>query len=120
MKKSYRIKKNEEFQLVFQKGSSFANRQFVLYYMEKAGQAHFRIGLSVGKRIGNAVVRNRVKRLLRQAFLELHEEIKHEYDLVVIARVPAKDLDFPDVKKSLNHLLRKTKLIKPIKKDTKS
>lgn len=49
MRKAYRIKKNEEFQEVFQKGKSFANRQLVLFYLPKHDQVHFRVGLSVGK-----------------------------------------------------------------------
>jgi ribonuclease P protein component len=112
MKKAYRIKKNEEFQTVFKKGRSFANRQFVLYYMERKDLTHFRIGLSVGKRVGNAVVRNQVKRYLRQAFLELEQDIRNQYDFVIIARIPAKDLDFHQVKKSVIHLLKKNKLFK--------
>ena len=68
MEKKLRIKKNDEFQLVFQKGESFANRQFVVYVLDKPGQDYFRIGLSVSKKIGNAVVRNQVKRYIRQAF----------------------------------------------------
>jgi ribonuclease P protein component len=112
MKKAYRIKKNEEFQAVFKKGKSFANRQFVLYFMERKDLAHFRIGLSVGKRLGNAVLRNQVKRYLRQAFLELEQDIRNQYDIVIIARIPAKDLDFQQVKKSITHLLKKNHLFK--------
>ncbi|MCP8617205.1 ribonuclease P protein component [Salirhabdus salicampi] len=111
MRKKYRIKKNEEFQKILNKGRSFANRQFVLYYLEKKGQSHFRIGLSVGKRIGNAVKRNEIKRYIRQAFQELEQEIKHEYDFIVIARQPAKDLNFFEVKKSVSHVLYKSNLL---------
>src|SRR5690625_6011044 len=75
MKKAFRIKDNKEFQEVFQKGKSFANRQLVVYYKKKPMQSHFRIGLSVGKKIGNAVTRNRIKRYLRQAFHELEEQV---------------------------------------------
>ncbi len=111
MKKAYRIKSNKDFQTVFKSGKSFANKQFVLYYLKKEDQAHFRIGLSVGKKLGNAVLRNKVKRLLRQAFLELEKDIKQDYDYVIIARIPARDLDFFQVKKSLLHLLKKRNLI---------
>lgn len=112
MRKALRIKKNQEFQHVFQKGTSFANRQLVIYHVNKAGQAHFRIGLSVGKRIGNAVTRNRIKRYLRQAFHELEDEIKPGIDIVIIARKPTKDLDFHTIKKSVIHLLRRERLFK--------
>lgn len=112
MKKEYRVKDNKEFQVIFKKGKSFANRQLVIYYMEKENQEHFRIGLSVGKKIGNAVVRNRIKRYLRQAFHELEKDILPTYDMIIIARQPTKDLSFYEMKKSLTHLLSKEKLFK--------
>lgn len=112
MKKEYRVKDNKEFQIIFKKGKSFANRQLVIYYMEKENQSHFRIGLSVGKKIGNAVVRNRIKRYLRQAFHELEKDILPTYDMIIIARQPTKDMSFFEMKKSLTHLLSKEKLLK--------
>jgi ribonuclease P protein component len=112
LKKEFRVKDNKEFQAIFKKGKSFANRQLVIYYMKKEEQAHFRIGLSVGKKIGNAVVRNRIKRYLRQAFHEMENEIKSTYDFIVIARQPTKDMNFFEVKKSLTHLLSKERLLK--------
>lgn len=112
MKKSFRIKKNEEFQKVFKNGKSVANRQFVVYSLEKKDQQHFRIGLSIGKKIGNAVMRNQVKRYVRQSFLELKDEVKSEYDYVIIARVPAAKLDFHETKKSLEHVLKVGKVLK--------
>ncbi len=111
MKKSYRIKKNKDFQIVFKEGKSFANRQFVLYYLKKQDQAHFRVGLSVGKKIGNAVERNKIKRFIRQAFLELKGDLEPHYDYVIIARMPSKDLDYFQVKKSLMHLFKKRELL---------
>ncbi|SDJ55849.1 ribonuclease P protein component [Salimicrobium halophilum] len=111
MKKAYRIKKNKEFQNVFKNGKSFANRQLVLYYLQK-DQPHFRIGLSVSKRIGNAVMRNQVKRYLRQAFHELEEDVKADYDLVVIARKPVNTMDYHEIKKSLQHVLKRSGVMK--------
>ncbi|MDL4840928.1 ribonuclease P protein component [Aquibacillus rhizosphaerae] len=111
MKKAYRLKKNEEFQLVFKKGKSFANRQLVLYFINKEDQQHFRIGLSVSKKIGNAVVRNQIKRYIRQAFLELDGQVSNPYDFIIIARKPTKDMDFHQIKKSLIHVLSKSSLL---------
>ena len=53
MRKSYRVKKESEFQRVFETHNSVANHKFVVYQMEKPGQKHFRVGISVGKKIGN-------------------------------------------------------------------
>jgi ribonuclease P protein component len=112
MKKKLRIKKNKEFQEVFQKGKSFANRQFIVYVLKKTDQPYFRIGLSVSKKIGNAVTRNRIKRYIRQTFFELKEQIHSGNDYVIIARKPTADMDFHEVKKSLTHVLKVARVFK--------
>ncbi len=112
MKKELRIKKNKEFQTAFQKGQSFANRQFVVYSLPKEGQDYFRIGLSVSKKIGNAVTRNRIKRYVRQSIFELNEQLASGNDYVIIARKPAAEMDFFEVKKSLTHVLKVGKVLK--------
>lgn len=112
MKKEFRIKDNEEFQLVFKKGKSFANRQLVVYYLEKEGQTHFRVGISVGTKIGNAVTRNRIKRHLRHAFQDLDEQISKTSDIIIIARKPTTDMAYGQFKKSLIHLLSRERLLK--------
>lgn len=106
MKKELRIKKNKEFQLVFKQGKSYANRQFIVYLLKKTEQDKFRIGLSVSKKIGNSVTRNRVKRYTRQTFLELKDYIKPGHDYVIIARKPTSEMSFHEVKKSLIHVLK--------------
>ncbi len=117
MKKELRIKKNEEFQEVFKKGRSFANRQFVVYVLPKQGQLSFRIGLSVSKKLGNAVTRNRIKRYIRQAIFEMAEILYAENDYVIIARKPAAEMSFFEVKKSLQHVLKVGKVLKKEKQD---
>ena len=112
MKKEFRIKKNKEFQIVFKGGKSWANRQFIIYILKKPEQPKFRIGLSVSKKIGNSVMRNRIKRCIRQVFLELKGEIKTGQDYVIIARKPVSEMDFHEIKKSLSHLLKLSKVIK--------
>ncbi|MBU7594126.1 ribonuclease P protein component [Metabacillus halosaccharovorans] len=110
MKRKYRIKKNKDFQVVFKKGKSVANRQFVLYILQKTEEKEFRIGLSVSKKIGNAVTRNKVKRLIRQVFLEEKNRISSGKEFIIIARKPAADMNYHEVKGSLNHLFRKAKI----------
>ncbi|MFS0865529.1 ribonuclease P protein component [Fredinandcohnia sp. 179-A 10B2 NHS] len=115
MKKEYRIKKNQDFQTVFKHGKSSANRQFVVYVYENEGQDHFRIGLSVSKKLGNAVTRNRIKRLIRQFFLE-HKFSVQNKDYVIIARKPVVDMEYEEVKKSLLHVLKVAKVLKKVPK----
>ncbi|MBS4177604.1 ribonuclease P protein component [Lederbergia citrea] len=114
MKKAFRIKKNDDFQAVFKKGRSVANRQFVIYILKKDKQENFRIGLSVSKKIGNAVKRNQIKRYIRQAFHELEDQVKNGNDYVIIARKPAAEMDYHTVKKSLEHVLKLGKILKRV------
>lgn len=106
MKKSRRVKSEFDFQKVFKRGKSFANRQFIVYGLLKEEQEKFRIGLSVSKKLGNAVVRNQIKRYIRQSFHELDSELKQNMDYVIIARKPAATMNFEDTKKSLEHVLK--------------
>lgn len=112
MNKRQRIKKDKEFQRVFKNRKSFANRQFIVYIYRKEEQLEFRVGLSVSKKIGNAVTRNRIKRYLRQSFLELKDEVRNDMDYVIVARHQAAKIDFHETKKSLLHVLRIARVLK--------
>lgn len=112
MIKKQRIKKNAEFQKIFKKGKSFANRQFVVYCLIKEEEDYYRVGLSVSKKVGNAVVRNRIKRYIRQTFLEIHDQVYPNMDYIIIARNPAAKLDFHETKKSIEHVLKIAKVLK--------
>lgn len=111
MKRTFRVKKNAEFQEIFKKGKSVANRQFVVYSLKKNEQANFRIGLSVSKKIGNAVTRNQIKRYLRQTFLELSDQVHKDVELIIIARKPAATMNFAEIKSSMLHVLRLAKVL---------
>ena len=111
MRKSYRVKKEAEFQRVFATGKSYANRQFVVYVLEKPNQPHFRVGISVGKKIGNSVARNWVKRRIRQSLTELKPQLKQDCDFLVIARPAVSRMAMGDVKRHLMHVLRLAKIL---------
>lgn len=117
MKKAFRVKSERDFQKVFHEGESKANRQFVVYKLPKDEQKHFRVGISVGTKLGNAVVRNKIKRRVRHALMELDKEypFDHQADFIVIARNPVKDMEYAEIKKSLIHVLSLSELIKKIK-----
>lgn len=116
LKKAYRVKDNKEFQEILATGKSFANRELVIYYKRKASQEHFRIGISVGKKIGNAVIRNKIKRHIREAFFYLKDCIHPEVDIIIIARKPTIYMDTQKMVKSVSHLLRKQRLFLEEKK----
>jgi len=80
--------------------------------MPKEKQKHFRVGISVGKKVSHtAVGRNRIKRYIRQSLLELKPEIPQELDFLIIARKPAVDLDMFESKKNIVHLLKLGKVL---------
>ena len=111
MRKSYRVKKESEFQRVFETHQSVANRKFIIYQMAKPGQPHFRVGISVGKKVGNAVNRNWVKRRIRQTLLEVKPQLKAEVDFLVIARPAARGLEVAEIKRNLVHALKMADLL---------
>ncbi|MGT2832199.1 ribonuclease P protein component [Streptococcus halotolerans] len=108
MKKSYRVKSEKDFQAIFNKGKSCANRKFVIYRLEKQ-QPHYRLGLSVSKKLGNAVTRNLIKRRLRHIVMELDSGLRH-HDFVIIARKGVEELTYQDMKSNLVHVLKIAKL----------
>lgn len=103
MKKTYRVKKNLDFQAIFRRGKSVANRKFVVYSLERP-QKHFRVGLSVSKKLGNAVARNRIKRKMRHVLMELAPHLSND-DFVIIARKGVEDMDYRAVRRNLKHVL---------------
>jgi ribonuclease P protein component len=95
MARSSRLSRSSEFQRVYRQGRSAASRFLVLYYFDHppgTPAAEPRLGLSVSKKVGGAVVRNRIKRLLREAFQECSSRLPERYDYVLIARPPLAEL----------------------------
>lgn len=103
MRFSESLKKNRDFQTVYQKGISYANRLLVLYVL-KNGTERNRFGISVSKKVGNSVVRHRIARLLRESY-RLHEEMFDSgLDIAVIARAGAKNASYQEINSALLHL----------------
>jgi ribonuclease P protein component len=107
-----RLSRSAEFDRVYREGRSHAGRHLVLYSFPREGDGEPpRLGLSVGRKVGGAVERNKVKRLLREAFWQSEERLPSDHDFVVVARSEA--ADFADreglagVKAELDELLDK-------------
>lgn len=108
MKRVYSLKENRAFQYVYRKGKSQANKELVLLFVR---QGKLRIGFSVSKKLGGAVTRNRIKRLLRESIRPRIPQLKCGY-YVFIARSAAATADFHTIEKSVDNLLRRQHLIK--------
>ena len=103
MRFSESLKKNYQFQNVYNNGRSFANRLFVMYVLENNSDSN-RLGISVSKKVGNSVIRHHITRLVRESY-RLHEDMFDSgLDIVVIARVTAKKASYKEVESALLHL----------------
>jgi ribonuclease P protein component len=94
--KRERIRKSFEYRQVYEQGNKAVSRYFVIYWMERTDQRR-RLGISVSKRIGKAVVRNRAKRLVREAFRHNKHRLDPGIDLIVVGRKGLEKQDFRSV-----------------------
>ena len=106
MEYSDSLKKNNEFQRVYRKGTSQANRYLVMYVL-KNGHMENRLGISVSKKVGNSVVRHRLNRLIRESYRLNEAEFENSLDIVVVARPQAKDRTYQEIESALMHLAGK-------------
>lgn len=100
LKKSSKLTKNKNFQAVYKGGRSIANRMLVLYMLPNQSSCR-KAGFAAGKRLGNAVVRNRVKRMMREAFRLNQEKLPAGYDFILVGRQPAVAAKTQDVAAAL-------------------
>ena len=110
MKKIYRIKKNEDIKLVLDRKKSAGNKNYIIYIMKNSEAKNVRVAMSVSKKIGNAVVRNRQKRLIRQVFISNKDKI-NLYEIFVIARSNVVNLTYNEVEQNILYLLKKLNVL---------
>ncbi len=104
------LKKNYQFQRVFREGQSYSTKHLVLFVVPNQNGSN-RIGFVVGKKVGNSVIRNRVKRLMREVFRSQNDTLKQGYDMILLARYRASDLDFWVCKNEFIKLAQKAKIL---------
>ena len=110
MKFSESLRKNIEFQHTYQNGKSYANRYLVMYVLENNSEKN-RVGIQVSKKVGNSVIRHQVKRLIKASYGLQEEMFNSGLDIVVIARISAKDEDFKKIESALLHVAGLHKII---------
>ncbi len=106
-----RLKKNNDFRLVYRHGTFEVNRYCVIYKMPVAKQKT-RIGFVTGKKVGCAVERNRAKRLMREVYRLHQHEIREGYDIVMVARRSLHNANYNQVEKPIIKLFKRSKLLK--------
>ncbi len=108
--KSSRVTAKKEYQSIYQTGNKVVYRCVVLYFKPNQSD-RVRLGISVSKKIGNAVVRNQQKRLLREVFRLNRHRYRPGYDLVCVARKPILKLNFEQLTEQLEKALTRAGLI---------
>ncbi|MBO9534897.1 MAG: ribonuclease P protein component [Solirubrobacteraceae bacterium] len=112
-RKRGRLSRSGDFDRVYRQGRSTGGREFVVHvFPREASLDPPRVGLSVSKKVGDAVTRNRIKRVLREAVAELEADLAAGSDLVITARADSVDLDEREgkagVERELRALLQRT------------
>lgn len=110
MKKEYRIRKNEEFTRIIRKKNSKASRSFIIYSDDRI-EEHARAGISVSKKLGNAVIRNRIKRQLRMMIHETVNLDMAQKDFIVIVREAYLNGTYDENKKDLEKAIKNCNII---------
>ena len=108
MKKRFRIKKTSEIDALFETKKSIGNKYFGIYYNIIDNRDYFRFSLSIGKKYGNAVERNLMKRQIRSIIRENKENIPI-IDFVVVIRPNSNNLKFKEISENILLLISKIK-----------
>ncbi|MBR5542802.1 MAG: ribonuclease P protein component [Oscillospiraceae bacterium] len=105
MKNTVSLKLNRDFRNLYRRGKSSVSPYLALY-ARKTKNAGNRVGITVSTKVGHAVVRNRVRRRIREAYRLNEELFLSGLDVVIVARVRARDASFAEIEKSLCSLAR--------------
>lgn len=105
------IKNNRDFLKIYRTGKSCANRYLVMYLASAQERCTGRIGISVSKKVGNSVVRHRIKRLIKESYRLNESRFLKGYDLVIVARKDAKGKGYSEIESALLHLARLHKIL---------
>ncbi len=105
----YRLKNNRSFNYIYRKGKSIGGRYSVLLFTEARGS--LMVGFSVSKKVGGSVVRNLVKRRMREAVRTFLPELKSGYHLIFVARSGIVSANFQEIRDTLFRLVQKAGLM---------
>ena len=113
MKSKNKLKKRKQFNWTFKNGKSVHSKNLVIVYNKNKGK-DFKVGFSVTKKVGKAVVRNKIKRRLKEIVSKLTSNIKNYYTIILVAKPSIVDCKFVDLQSEVELILKKTNLFKEI------
>jgi ribonuclease P protein component len=113
MRREYRLRRGADFERVRTNRRSWAHPLLVCSLAKSPGPGPTRVGLIVGRRIGNAVTRNRVKRRLREVIRSLYPRLRPGFDLVFIARPPSVSASVGELEVAVFTLLQRAGIVAP-------
>lgn len=109
MEKAYRVKKSTEIEQIMNQKNSVGDGYFVVYKKTKSDETHFRFAVSVPKKYGNAVLRNLMKRRIREIVRNHH--FLQNIDFFIIAKPKANSLSFQEIQDRLEKLFARAKIL---------
>lgn len=107
----YSLKDNRDFRKVYKYGRSAANSILVIYVLKNPEEEHDRIGISVSKKVGNSVVRHRIKRQIRETCRLNFSNTSGGHDIVIIVREKCRDKSYREITEAVYDLYKRTRLI---------
>ena len=113
MQRRFRLTRSEDFKRVRRSGKSYAHPLVVLI-VQKSDQPRLRVGVAAGRTVGTAVLRNRTKRLLREAMRSLLPNIASGLDLILIARPGLASASLEETRQALFNLLQRAQIPLPV------
>ncbi len=105
-----RLTRKRDYEHVYRHGQKFVGRNFVCYVVRQTGQGR-KFGLAVSRKVGRAVVRNRVKRYLREIYRTRRNTLKDGFFIVIVARPACARLDFHESANAIDRLFREGKVL---------
>lgn len=111
MDKIYRLRNNMEFKKVYKGGKNYWNRNLILY-VRKNNTENSRVGYSITKKIGNSVVRNKVRRRMKEIYRLNFNNVKDGYDLIFIPKRNVVDISYKEIESAMLHILSLSKVLK--------
>ena len=101
-----RLRKDSDFKNIYRNGKSLDTKTLVFYFI-KNDLGYTRVGYSISKKVGKAVTRNRIRRLIKENLKDI-PDLKDGYDIIFIGRIPSSESDYKEIGKSIRYLFRKS------------